>query len=311
MTPEIPPQSHVTALIVTFNRRALLMQALSAIAGQTRPPDRILIVDNASTDGTRDLLQSEGWLQRQDVELLALNDNTGGAGGFSVGLKQAMENGADWVWMMDDDAEPHPDALAELMRVATMPGNVYGSLATSGASTSWAMTLLETQTKTMLVSDFPACAEVLGLPFLGILVHRELVERIGLPDAGLFIAGDDVEYCARARRAGARIFVAGKSHIEHPQSQPYPTRFLFHELTCLALPPWKRYYDTRNRILIARRHFGIRLLTQTLPGLFVRWLATLRKEPRKWAQSWAFVAGLTDGLLGRKGKRHEKWGIRP
>jgi hypothetical protein len=148
------------------------------------------------------------------------------------------------------------------------------------------------------------------LPFLGFLIHRELVGKIGLPDAGFFIAADDVEYCVRARKAGARIIVAGKSHIEHPKSRPYEVRFPGFSLTALELPPWKRYYDTRNRLLIARKHYGVRLFSQTIPGSFVRMAAALVKEPRKLAQLKAFTAGFVDGLLGRKGRRHENWGIK-
>lgn len=300
----------ITSVIVTFNRSKLLMRCLAAISGQTRMPNRTLVVDNASTDETRELLQSEGWLSRSDVELLALSQNTGGAGGFFSGLDQAADAGAEWIWMMDDDAEPHPDALAELMRVATDSTCVYGSLAVSGEETAWLTTILDPPLgEVSRADDVPACAEVQSLPFLGFLIHRTLVERIGLPDAGFFIAADDVEYCVRAQRAGARIMIAGKSHIEHPKSRPYKVRVLGRTLTCLALPPWKRYYDTRNRLLIARKYYGLRLLTQTIPGSFIRLFAALLKEPRKLAQLHAFTAGFIDGVLGIKGKRHDKWRI--
>jgi hypothetical protein len=103
--------------------------------------------------------------------------------------------------------------------------------------------------------------------------------------------------------------VAGKSHIEHPKSRPYQIKLPGYTLTALALPPWKRYYDTRNRLLIARKYYGFRLLTQTIPGSFVRLAAALLYEPRKLAQLWSFCAGMIDGLLGLKGRRHAKWGI--
>jgi GT2 family glycosyltransferase len=141
------------------------------------------------------------------------------------------------------------------------------------------------------------------------MIHRELVETIGLPDAGYFIAADDIEYCIRAERSGAQLIVAGRSQIEHPKSEIYEVRLPGRRLICLRLPPWKRYYDTRNRLLIARKYYGIRLLTQTIPGSFVRLLATMLNEPCKGAQLWAFFAGMVDGLLGIKGRRHTKWGI--
>ena len=303
-------ESGITAVIVTYNRKSLLQNCLHALATQSRKPEQILIVDNASTDGTREMLTRQGWLEREDVELLGLEQNFGGAGGFAEGLHLAIEHGADWVWMMDDDAEPHSDALAELLVIADNPANIYGSLAVNGDVTAWVTTLLDDEhTVTDHVDMVPARARVQSLPFLGFLIHRELVERIGLPDAGYFIAADDIEYCIRAERAGAQIIVAGRSRIEHPKSERYVARLPGRSLICLRLPPWKRYYDTRNRLLIARKYYGIKLLTQTIPGSFVRLFAALQNEPRRLPQIWAFITGMIDGLLGLKGHRHTRWGI--
>ena len=302
----------ITAVVVTYNRKSLLQQCLQALIAQTRKPDRIVVVDNASTDGTRELIQERQWLSRADVELLALKENTGGAGGFAAGIAHAVAGSADWIWIMDDDAEPHADALAELMKVATDPANIYGSLATNGPDTSWTTTLVDHPQRIVdHAVDVPQCARVQSLPFLGFMIHRDLVGTIGLPDAGFFIAADDIEYCMRAERAGADIFIAGTSRIEHPKSDRYTARVPGRDLICLRLAPWKRYYDTRNRLLIARKYYGWRLLTHTIPGSLVRLYAALRYEPRKLAQLGAFCAGMFDGLCGIKGRRHAKWGLAP
>ena len=299
----------ITAIIVTYNRKKLLERCLSAITTQTRRPDAVLVIDNASTDGTPAWLHKWMPLHLPQATLIALDQNTGGAGGFAAGMKLAFENGAEWVWMMDDDAEPHPEALEQLMRVATDPSHVYGSLAVCGDETSWLTTVLNPPLgEVERPEDVPEHAEVQSLPFLGFLIHRDLVARIGLPDTGYFIAADDVEYCVRAQHAGAKIIMASRSRIEHPKSRPYKVKVLGRTLTCLALPPWKRYYDTRNRLLIARRHYGIKLFTQTIPGSLVRLFAALWQEPDRPAQLRAFCAGFWDGLWGIKGKRHEKWG---
>ena len=301
----------ITAIIVTYNRKKLLERCLSAITTQTRRPDAVLVIDNASTDGTPAWLHKWMPLHLPQATLIALDQNTGGAGGFAAGMKLAFENGAEWVWMMDDDAEPHPEALEQLMRVATDPSHVYGSLAVCGDETSWLTTVLNPPLgEVERPEDVPEHAEVQSLPFLGFLIHRDLVARIGLPDTGYFIAADDVEYCVRAQHAGAKIIMASRSRIEHPKSRPYKVKVLGRTLTCLALPPWKRYYDTRNRLLIARKHYGIKLFTQTIPGSLVRLFAALWQEPDRPAQLRAFCAGFWDGLWGIKGKRHEKWGIK-
>jgi glycosyltransferase involved in cell wall biosynthesis len=305
------PPTSVTAVVVTYNRKALLSRCLDALVRQTRRLDCIVIVDNASTDGTRDLLHSEGWLSLPEVELLALDSNTGGAGGFFAGVKRARNKGTDWIWMMDDDAEPRLDALTELMNAARSPANVYGSLPTDGNETSWLVTLLGSSPKTTsVIEDIPDQANVRMLPFLGFFIHRDLVDKIGFPDPDFFIAADDVEYCVRARNAGAQIVVASKSRIEHPKSRPYQVKVLGHPITVLGLPPWKRYYDTRNRLLIARKYYGTKLFTQTIPGSLVRVAVILAKEPRRLAQLRAFFAGFVDAMLNRKGRRHDLWGIK-
>lgn len=305
-------ETAIHTIVVTFNRADLLMQCIRGILQQKNHSTHILIIDNASTDGTSSKVKNSGLLNDQSAELLSLSLNSGGAGGFSTGLTHAVTGGAEWIWMMDDDAEPHPEALAELMKVATDPNNLYGSLAVAGDETAWETTLLNPpRGKVSRVADMPIQAEVEMLPLLGLLVHRDLVAKIGVPDAGFFIAGDDAEYCVRARRAGAKIIVAGRSHIKHPNSNASHVNLMGRQITYLSLQPWKRYYDTRNRLLIARKYYGVRLLTQTIPGSLVRLCAALAREPRKLAQAHAFFAGFIDGLLGIKGKRHETWGIKP
>ncbi len=100
------------AVVVTHNRLVLLRECLAALERQTRPPDHILVVDNASTDGTSEAVGAE----LPDLDLLVLATNQGGAGGFHEELAAAQRAGAEWVWLMDDDTIARPEALAELLR---------------------------------------------------------------------------------------------------------------------------------------------------------------------------------------------------
>ena len=303
----------IGVVVVTFNRKQLLKRCLESIVCQTYQVDKIIIVDNASTDGTKEWL--EGWAAANipDGVLVFLDENIGGAGGFEAGMRVAFENNLDWVWMMDDDAEPHVDALEKLVLVATKPQNIYCSLATCGEETSWIVGLVEltplrsTLRRVGLRKDVPVVAEVDSMPFLGFFIHRELIEIIGLPDADFFIAADDLEYCIRAKHAGAQIIVAGNSLITHPKSRPYVISLPGRILHGLELPPWKRYYDTRNRLFIARRHYSVGLYMQVILATFIRMITTLIREQKRCAQLRAYLAGIIDGLLGRGGKRHEKW----
>lgn len=295
-------------LIVSFNRKELLLQCLQALSVQTQQPSKILIVDNASTDGTIETLQQNGWLEQSKIQLIALKENTGGAGGFSAGMQCAFEHGADYVWMMDDDAIPHPTALEELMRYAT-PEHIYGSLAVNGEDTAWATTLLANNKTVHLKSHVSELAEVQSLPFLGFLTSKEIYQNIGLPDASYFIAADDVEYCMRAQHAGHKIFICGQSQIEHPKSDRYEFNFLGKKITCLNLVAWKRYYDTRNRLLIAKKYYGFKYYTQTIPASFVRLFAALLNEKKRLKQVKAFFAGFYDGVFHNTGRRHDKWDL--
>ena len=101
-----PPR--VVAVVVTYNRRDLLLESLAAVLGAEPAPDAVIVVDNASTDGTADdgpraASPPCGWPR--------LQRNTGGAGGFAYGLALALADGADLVWLMDDDTVPEPGAL--------------------------------------------------------------------------------------------------------------------------------------------------------------------------------------------------------
>lgn len=295
-------------VVVTFNRKQLLLQCLQALSLQTQQPSKILIVDNASTDGTIETLQQNGWLEQSKIQLIALKENTGGAGGFAAGMQYAFEQGADYVWMMDDDAMPHPTALEEIMLHAT-PEHIYGSLAVNGENTAWATTLLAENKTVHLKKQVPELAEVQSLPFLGFLTSKEIYQNIGLPDASYFIAADDVEYCMRAQHAGHKIFICGQSQIEHPKSDRYEFNFLGKKITCLNLVTWKRYYDTRNRLLIAKKYYGFKYYTQTIPASFIRLFAALLNEKNRLKQVKAFFAGFYDGVFNKVGRRHDKWDL--
>jgi glycosyltransferase involved in cell wall biosynthesis len=285
-----------------------LLQCLQALSVQTQQPSKILIVDNASTDGTIETLQQNGLLDQSKIQLIALKENTGGAGGFAAGMQYAFEQGADYVWMMDDDAMPYPTALEEIMRYAT-PDHIYGSLAVNGEDTAWATTLLAENKTVHLKKQVPELAEVQSLPFLGFLSSKEIYQNIGLPDASYFIAADDVEYCMRAQHAGYKTFICGQSQIEHPKSDRYEFNFLGKKITCLNLVAWKRYYDTRNRLLIAKKYYGFKYYTQTIPASFIRLFAALLNEKNRLKQVKAFFAGFYDGIFNKTGRRHDKWGL--
>lgn len=303
--------AQVTSVVVTYNRKALLSRCLAALEGQSRQPDRILVVDNASTDGTREMLAAAGWLSRPGFSLVSLPGNTGGAGGFAAGMQRAFDEGAGRVWIMDDDAEPHPAALETLLDAAADRQCLYGSVAVSGTRMSWPMQARGAGRRGAIEDParLPPLLEVEFIPFLGLLASREVAGKIGLPDAGFFIAKDDVEYAFRAARAGVRSVLVAASRIEHPPSRYLELHLPGVVLRTLDIPGWKRYYSVRNRILIARRYMGAALYYATLPGSLVHLALALLFSADRASQWRAWLFGTIDGLLGRTGRRHEDRGL--
>lgn len=243
--------------------------------------------------------------------LYEIGSNLGGAGGFACGMKLAADEGCDWVWMMDDDAEPHLDSLERLLEAPLNTSNIYSSVAVSGEKLAWPIVPTSDISKPLLhASELPPTIEVNSVPFLGILVSIELLRWIGYPEAGYFFQFDDVEYCLRARKAGASIIIVGNSHIEHPLAGRYPIHILGKTLYTFRMTPWKRYYYVRNRLLLAKKHYGFSAYYSTAPASFIRLIGTWINEPNRLLQTWATIAGVWDGLLGRKGRRHGHWRLR-
>jgi len=111
-------KKRVAAIIVTYNRRDLLLRCIESIKNQSLAPDLIIIVDNASTDGTLQFLKQQVVVGGDNIKIIELNENLGGAGGFCVGIATALELNFDWVWLMDDDGYAEIDCLEKLLHGA-------------------------------------------------------------------------------------------------------------------------------------------------------------------------------------------------
>ena len=112
----------VCAVVVTYNRLAMLKDCIDALERQTVPCD-ILVIDNASTDGTAEFLEASA-----DIFHIRMKENTGGAGGFNTGMREAVKRGYRYVWIMDDDTIPYPDALEKLLEADRILRGNYGWL---------------------------------------------------------------------------------------------------------------------------------------------------------------------------------------
>lgn len=208
----------VCAVVVTYNRKQLLLECLNALCKQTRAVDAIYIIDNFSNDGTAELLLENGYInelpQENGVEPLEMEilpvdkpkiyyvrmyENTGGAGGFHEGVKRAYERGFDWLWLMDDDVEPVANALETMMQYKEISECIHPSKQfLNGDRFFWEGHLSK---NTGLVkfkkTDFQDNSDFVYVNygcFEGMLIARRIVGQIGYPKKEFFFIGDDTLY---------------------------------------------------------------------------------------------------------------------
>lgn len=296
----------VQAVVVTFNRLAMLQRLVPRLRA-TPGLERVLVVDNASTDGTGE------WLAGLDEPLVrheTLATNTGGAGGFHHGLGWAVSEGADLVWLMDDDGLPDPDCLELLLARVERDGLEFCGPAVlaeqdparlcfpirlpGGTTVVHEMAAVEAAARDGLIDD-------VVIPFNGVLVTRDLVERIGLPREDFFIWGDDVEYLWRAERAGARIATVVDAHFLHPATDDLGTPMMFGRTTYNhTASDLKHYCMARNNTLNLREYRGwVHVLLFWLKTVWF-YLLTKPQPARIPLSARAAVAGLRGDFTGHR-----------
>ena len=185
----------VVAVVVTYNRRDLLIEALTAVLGQTRVPDAVIVVDNASTDDTAEIVRS----RFPAVRLATVRRNTGGAGGFAYGLALALADAADLVWLMDDDTVPEPGALQAMLGARALhPGGPPALVASRVVWTDGRPHPMNTpRTKPFaskaerLAAAAAGCLPIRSASFVSILVDAGVCRARGLPEADYFLWNDD------------------------------------------------------------------------------------------------------------------------
>lgn len=283
----------ICAVVVTYERPALLAQCLEALLAQTIAPDRIVVVDNASRDGTVAMVRE----RFPAVDLLEMPDNLGPAIGFDEGLRAALAGGATHAWMMDDDTIATPDALERLTAaLATVP-----DAALLSSVVEWSDGSLHPMNLPGLVRDDVAAltdgvaAGLLPIrtaTFVSLLVSRPAIERFGGPPRHFFLWSDDMQFTATITRDMAGYLVPD-SVVEHR------TRIAH---TAVTEGGARFYYHVRNTLFMLRGQAWRPAEKLSLVYLlFATTVAYLRHEGRGGLVHVA--AGLRDGLRGRGGRR--------
>lgn len=297
---------NIIAVVVTYNRLELLKRGIGCLR-EIKSLSDILVVNNGSTDGTHE------WLDTQSDLRVVHQENVGGSGGFYTGIQKAFEMGADWIWCMDDDVFPRPDCLDRLLQHAgqtdigimsprrLLEGEIF-THEFRGYNFTNALASMKKGKLAKEVVNGPT--EIAGADFEGPFIRREVVERIGLPNKELFIFCDDTDYCLRAWMAGFKLLYVPDAILDKHKffaDDTWTTRN--------QKKKWKRFYQIRNTAYL-NHHYGknwsVRYLRSFI-GMLGYAIPALVTMPFSKAWQWGDLSMLwrayKDGIHEKLGRR--------
>jgi rhamnopyranosyl-N-acetylglucosaminyl-diphospho-decaprenol beta-1,3/1,4-galactofuranosyltransferase len=284
-----PPR--VAAVIVSHNRGDLLPDRLDALVAQTTVVDHIIVVDNASDDGSPDIVRE----RYPDITLFAMAENLGAAGGFAHGAAAALEFGPDALWLFNDNDRAEPHALATLLARLTrdpLGHTMVGSTAIAGdglrrLGASWRHGLVDPPPLVDGADEYAVDVTT----FNGLLVPADAFRDVGFPRAEFFMMWEEYEWCLRARDAGWRIVILEEPLVDIRSGEAPMMRY----------PPWRGYYQARNALVTVReRHKARELAWYVSRELKFLIAAVSLAAPRQ--RIGLRLRGVADGLRGRTGR---------
>jgi GT2 family glycosyltransferase len=298
----------IASVTISFNGKDVLPTQFDALRRQSHPIAEIVVVDNASSDGTVSMIRT----RYPEITILSLSMNTGVGGGYATGLLYtAIQKKYDWVWLLDQDSVPHEDALERLLEglnfVATERENV-GILASLA---------VHPETKTVypgLVwrngwrrAPDPTCFPSLFVDAVissGSLVRREAVAQAGLPRADFFMDFVDLEHCLRVRRHGYKIVMVRDSVLDHVIGRPRNIRLLLGTRKWRDHVPWREYYKARNEVFTIWNYYpGWRPKYSVIHRLLMHAVGIILFGNAKRACLRMMYLGIVDGMSGKLGIR--------
>lgn len=319
--------------IHTFNDEDVIDQCLGALLSQSRPVDGIVLVDNASTDGT---------LAREfpdSVHVIRHAENLGTTGAVRTGLRHGMSLGFDWVWVLDADTAPYPDALEKLLelwqeqppeardgiwRLSSLPLEQPEKSVTTPFSVRLAVAEGSSKPKPRhgVVFDERGYRRVDPEPhepyecdatiWAGCLFRLDAVQDVGLPPADYVLDWGEYEYGYRGKRAGYRALMQTGSLLDHnirgeASFHFSPLRLGPVTVQLIEMPPIRCYYVIRNTLYFWLYEFEPRSVRAAVPRVYKMLALTLNflLRPRtRGAEIRACLRGLWDGLRGKMQNRY-------
>jgi GT2 family glycosyltransferase len=296
----------VIAVVLTYNRKELVTACLRACLEQTDPPDQIFLLDNGSTDGTREFLRQRGILDDPRIVYFSVRQNIGPAPGFDVLTRLAYEAGCDWLWMLDDDSVPHPDALAELK--AAFAENFtsqeqVGFLSSNIISRDGQPNNVPDIDLRAAAGQCPTWAELLhrGLvkvrwsTLLSALIPRATLTKVGSFSPQFYFSGEDIDFALRVTQS-LPAYLVGKSVVTH-------LRQLTGVFSILREPDPERirmyFYYYRNNVFIRHKYYSdVRMVLYVGKSAWEIFQA-LRQRQYPFLRATVIARGILRGLVFR------------
>ena len=299
-------KNRVAAVVVTYNRKELLEQCISKLLEQENVFCDVFVIDNASTDGTKEMIRNQFNVPQVIYENTGAN--LGGAGGFEYGVKKAVEAGYEYVWIMDDDTLPERTALSELFNVDRKLNGNWGFLSSVAYWTDGNICRMNIQKKTIFrhIGDKEYRSEyspIVMCSFVSLLVKASIVKKVGLPIGEYFIWTDDYEFTGRISRRYPCYMVTG-SKVVHAMKNHTRVDFATDDASRIH-----RYrYIYRNDVHCYRQ-YGIKgWMYIILKDLYTSVNVLMKSKEHKWEKIKVMVKGFMDGtkfhpIIGQIGER--------
>lgn len=293
--------NNVIAIVVTYNRKDLLKECITAILNQSYAVSKLIIIDNASTDNTQEAVTES--FSDSKIEYIRLDKNTGGAGGFYKGFVTAQNYNYDYLWIMDDDCIPKQNCLDELLtgfknaaEASFIASSIYGPnnefmnvpgvnlTPSSNGYAGWYEKLDKS-----LVS-------IRNATFVSLLICKKAIEKCGFPCADYFIWGDDTEYTQRLIKYYGPAYICGKSIAIHKRSNAKALK-IYNETDINRIKMFRYFY--RNTSINNLFYNGkIKQIKFTIRQLAASWIFMFS---RKGFLKWSIMhKGLYEGLFMNK-----------
>lgn len=289
----------VHAIVLNWNGWEDTLRCLSTLDAVEYGPCEIVVVDNGSTDGSEQEIRS----RRPETTVIRLETNLGPAGGSNAGIRHALANGADYVWLLNNDMELEPSSLSELVRAAEADprcGALTPRVLDDPGGEQWNSAFLLDRERRIPVRCAGCSqaepyhpAEDLRGPSL--FVRAATLREVGLLDERYFHYFDETDLMQRVRAAGWRLGLACRAAVTHEGGG-----------TMSYLSPQSQYYLNRNRLLYRQRVTGqhpLRILARE-PVLLRRAFSLRRALAGDLRPTIARVLGLADAVRGRTGRRN-------